>query len=459
MKIRTKLVLLMVAGNIAVITALLYLSGQNFGGSQLTLYLETILLTAALAYIISGIITAPIKRVEEEAEKLEKEMNLKTRFTVSGDDEVSTAAKKLNSVIEKLDKSFSDIINTSERIAGGDLTAKFSKDEKGDILRLKSAIENIFDSLFPIIAKVKHSSETISNAAQEVSVSVEEVNASNSEVNATIQQMAKSAQKQSEVLDETSMKVDRVAGNANAVVSASLKATEAAKNTERSAAKGQEMGRKAGEKMKELEDAMRKTSSDVRSLDEKSIMIGDIIVTIKNIAEQTNLLALNAAIEAAHAGEMGRGFAVVAEEVRKLAEESGRSAKKIEALVKDMVESTALTAESMQKGVKTLQETGEVVNVALAELELIAGLAKQMQAQSEEVLRQAREASASTAEVAEAVKNSNAVAGQTAAATEEVSAATEETAASMNEIAQAVQNLTDLSIELRALVDKFRIGE
>lgn len=71
-------------------------------------------------------------------------------------------------------------------------------------------------------------------------------------------------------------------------------------------------------------------------LNEKCNMIGTIIETITSISSQTNLLALNAAIEAARAGEAGRGFSVVAEEVRKLADQTGKAAKDVKNLIGDM---------------------------------------------------------------------------------------------------------------------------
>ena len=63
----------------------------------------------------------------------------------------------------------------------------------------------------------------------------------------------------------------------------------------------------------------------VNSLVERAEAISRVIDLISDIAEQTNLLALNATIEAARAGEAGRGFAVVAQEVKSLAEQTGKA--------------------------------------------------------------------------------------------------------------------------------------
>ena len=87
-----------------------------------------------------------------------------------------------------------------------------------------------------------------------------------------------------------------------------------------------------------------------------------IISVIQSIASQTNILALNASVEAARAGTHGMGFAVVAGEVRKLADESSRSAKLIEEKLKRIEGSTANLTQDISNSVSMVDEQTTVVS-------------------------------------------------------------------------------------------------
>lgn len=117
-----------------------------------------------------------------------------------------------------------------------------------------------------------------------------------------------------------------------------------------------------GTHCEKLNSAVSEAEKHIKDTDE-------VIDFIKKVADQTKLLGLNAAIEAARAGNHGRGFGVVANEVRKLAEDSVVSAKKISTILGNIEESMKTiihgieeTTGIAQMQTNTTQQVGAAVN-------------------------------------------------------------------------------------------------
>jgi len=173
---------------------------------------------------------------------------------------------------------------------------------------------------------------------------------------------------------------------------------------------------------------VRATMDAMEGIEQSSREIAQISALVDSIAFQTNLLALNAGVEAARAGEAGKGFAVVATEVRALAQRTADAAREIGARVTE-------SARQVSTGV-------EHVASSEASFRAIAGHVESVATMLDQVVDLARNQSARLSEANAAIGGIGELTSQNAAMAEECSA--------------SAQSLSEQSVVLLRIVDRFR---
>ncbi|MEB3289983.1 MAG: methyl-accepting chemotaxis protein [Leptolyngbya sp.] len=193
-----------------------------------------------------------------------------------------------------------------------------------------------------------------------------DIASSASEIAASVEQQERTSSQQAASVSETTTTMDELGASSRQ----SSEQAEAAASGAQQALKLAEGGTRAVERsldgMTALREKVDAIADQILRLSEQTSQIGGISGLVSDLANQTNMLALNAAVEAVRAGEHGKGFAVVSGEIRKLADQSKKSAEKINALVADIqtaINSTVMVTDegtkTVEEGVKIAEETSD----------------------------------------------------------------------------------------------------
>jgi len=339
----------------------------------------------------------------------------------------------------------------------GDLTVSAAIHSPDEIGLVTDECNRLIESLADIAGGVRRSSESVAAAATELSASSQEISASTMEISNSVQHIAHGAELQSRKVEETTAAVEAIAATVNNVSVQAVEASRISQEAARQADHGRAATDEAIAKIGEVQQSIETLAASVALLGRRSDEIGKIVDVITSIADQTNLLSLNAAIEAARAGESGRGFAVVAEEVRKLAEGSGKAAEQIGELIKEVQYETNKAVRLMEIGQREMTMGTEVVGrtgAALAEIDQAVHHTADLADRIAQSMTEQRER---TAAVDRAMHDIAAVVEENAAAVEETAAAAEEQTACMEEISSSAQDLADMSHRLEESVKRLRL--
>ena len=425
-----------------------------------------VLIALAVAFWLAGSLTGPIREIGLAVRKA-ADGDLTQQLTIRREDELGTLADTFQMMLLNLKNMIAQIDFTSRSVAS-----------------TSQQLSSNTQEATKTIQQVAASMEQISIGSGEQAKSATHTLKIAEQVSQAIEQIAAGAQDQSRNVVDTSTIVTDMAAKIDKMAEGMMAVKEVSEQNGIVATEGGKVVEMTVTGMVRVKDTSTDTAHKINELGQQSQKIGEIIQVIDDIAEQTNLLALNAAIEAARAGEHGKGFAVVADEVRKLAERSGKATKEIAQLITDIQHGTKLAVESMDigskevsEGVTLAQEAGQALNkivegVKAADIRVseIMGLINDVMHSSQEVTTAVnnvaaiteentaatQEISASTEQVNIATQNVAAISEENAASSEEVATSTEELTASIEEISSSSDQLAAMAKEMQTLVNQFK---
>ncbi|MCU4924909.1 methyl-accepting chemotaxis protein [Halobacteria archaeon AArc-dxtr1] len=380
-------------------------------------------------------------------------------------DDLETSRQRIDSQREAVEQRNAALEADAERVravlrqcADGNFTDRVEIESDHEAMcEIADGVNTMLDDVEATLREVQTLAEEVDEVGAEVSTSVTEMEHASAEVSQSAEQISAVTDRQNDRFEEVfgemsdlSATIEEIAATADGVAEVSQRASERARN-------GRETASDAVAELERIEQQSASLVGRIETLERELDEVSEIVDVIDEIAEETNLLAVNASIEAARAGVDGSGFTVVANEVKALSEETSKSTKEVDEIVRDVQASATETVDEIRQMQADVADGAETIEESLSVLKEIAERVQEANDGVQSINDATDEQARTSQEVVSMVDEATEQSEQTLQETSNVAAAAQEQAATVAEISNAAQSLSQTATELTGQLDQFTV--
>lgn len=302
--------------------------------TSIVTFLLAMLFASLFSWRISRVITAPLVEMATVASQLARG-NINQQILHHSRDELGVLATAFRDLIAYI----RNLAEAATHISQGDLHVQVLPRSEHDVLSL-SFVEMIKD-LRDMNSRMQQGARTLASSIDQIMVIMHQVAASTTETATSVSETATTVEEVKQTVYVANQNAQQVAENSQRTVQVSQA--------------GEQAVEEALIGMQRMRTQMESIAQSVVKLGEQSQTIRNIITTVNDLAERSNLLAINAAIEAAKAGQAGKGFSVVAQEVKSLADQSKRATAQVHTMLSDIQKAAQVAILVTEQGTQSAE--------------------------------------------------------------------------------------------------------
>lgn len=370
---------------------------------------------------------------------------------------VIIASTMFTRMSKKITKNINTLNDLFKKVALGYLTdrAEFNSGDEFD--EIGNYYNRMIDNISRLIKTIKNSSETINTASNELKSVSSNTTETMNQVSLAMANMADSTVTLSENTQDSAYNMNDLSNHINALNEDMFLVDSVVSETKELNEQGLITIGDLLQKYLSVKECNIEVSKNFKEVEESVEEIKLISDTITNITQQTNLLSLNAQIEAARAGEAGKGFAVVANEVKKLSEQSAKSTKEINEIVKDIFAKTSQVVKSLENtDIFNKEQEKAIFNTE----EIFAKFSQSMEIlidKSNDIKKLTKTVEDKKNFMLDKIEEISAYTEENTSITEEITASVEEVTSVMENVEEQVLAITKLANNFNLQIHKFKV--